>query len=502
VPRLPLIRLARARREYLVVGLLVTGLAALFVVVQRGSVATYDGQIVYTVARSIVHGRLTVDPSLDAYGMHTPYSSYGIDISLVVALQQALGLSAPVLVTLANPILLTVAGGLLYPIGRRLGWSSRLCVFVAMGYAGLTMALQDSQDLFSEPGIALGLALIVLGLLRWQGAAGARTLDGPLLVGVGLGIAILFRADSLLLLAPLLLLTPWVVPDGWRRPLAWVTAAGPVLPALAWTAFYSYQRSGTVVPQQYGISFSTPLLHGLDGLLLSPGKSLFVFNPVLLISIPGAVLLFRRHRGLTVLLGAFVVLRILFYARWRAWEGGVSWGPRFLMPCVVPLLLFAGEALRRIPALPAVSRRVAVVAVASLVAASAVVSAASVWVPFEASYRAALPTPGLKGEAAHAAQRKQIDRYMFTIEPSAIPWNLRHWDGARGMRNFRDGVTGAGLLEAVIAVVAAGGALVLAESAPRAGRGDRHPGVRLSAPCPSPRPLPVLHGPPPSGRRS
>jgi hypothetical protein len=33
-----------------------------------------------------------------------------------------------------------------------------------------------------------------------------------------------------------------------------------------------------------------------------------------------------------------VALRVLFFARWWSWDGGVSWGPRFLVP-IVPLMM-------------------------------------------------------------------------------------------------------------------------------------------------------------------
>src|SRR5207249_1630831 len=108
------------------------------------------------------------------------------------------------------------------------------------------------------------------------------------------------------------------------------------------------------------------------------GKSLFVFNPFLVLAIPGAVALLRRDRALTVLVLVLVAARVLFFARWSAWYGGVAWGPRLLMPVVGPLSLLAVYALSRIPRLPVALRIPATIGVAGLVVVSAVVSLASV----------------------------------------------------------------------------------------------------------------------------
>lgn len=72
-------------------------------------------------------------------------------------------------------------------------------------------------------------------------------------------------------------------------------------------------------------------------MLLSPGKSLFLYAPVALLAPAGAPLLWRRQRLETILLIGLVVAHVLLYAHWHAWDGGGVWGPRLLLP-IVPLL--------------------------------------------------------------------------------------------------------------------------------------------------------------------
>jgi hypothetical protein len=445
------------RRDRLLAGLAAVGLLALFVAVQRGVVSTYDSKIAIATARAMAEGHLHLDPADDVFGRHLPYSHYGIGMALVIlplyVLQRALHAPPEMLVTLASPVLLAATGAVLYLSGRELGWSRRRSLAPALVFGALTMALQISQDLFSEPGVALGAALLLLGLLRWRNGRSS----GPWLVGLGIGAAVLFRTDSILLLGVGLLLLPAFVP--WRRllgqPWGWVGLLLPIAAALAWTGWYSLLRDGTLIPQVYGGSFKAPLWHGLYGLLLSGGKSLFVFNPVLLLAVPGAVLLWRRDRALTVLVLVLVAARALFFARWSVWYGGVAWGPRFLMPVVGPLSLLAVYALSRIGRLPVQLRIPAGIGAAALVAVSAVVSLASVWVWQGASWEwARHRPPGLEGEALRQFRTERRTGYFNSLENNAIAYNLRHLERLNPtfpLHHFRGGPTLVGLVALAMA---------------------------------------------------
>jgi hypothetical protein len=79
-------------------------------------------------------------------------------------------------------------------------------------------------------------------------------------------------------------------------------------------------------------------------LLFSPGKGLFVFSPVLLM--PAAFLraLWRCGRAEVLLLLAISAICLAVYCRWHAWDGGLCWGPRFLVPLIAPWLALMGRA--------------------------------------------------------------------------------------------------------------------------------------------------------------
>ena len=75
----------------------------------------------------------------------------------------------------------------------------------------------------------------------------------------------------------------------------------PILVAILLVGAYNAVRFGSPAETGYGETaqaFTTPLYIGLYGLLLSPGKSVFLYAPILLAAIFGWFPLRRRHAAL------------------------------------------------------------------------------------------------------------------------------------------------------------------------------------------------------------
>ncbi len=132
--------------------------------------------------------------------------------------------------------------------------------------------------------------------------------------------------------------------------------------------------------------FETPFHVGFFGALFTPEKSIFLFDPLLVLTLLVSILLWRRFRPeIKAYVAAFVLLLlayICFYARYTVWSGDFAWGDRYVSTTAelvafisVPLLLRHGAQ---------VGRFVRAVGMA-LVAAGAVIQLASVafWVPLE-----------------------------------------------------------------------------------------------------------------------
>lgn len=96
--------------------------------------------------------------------------------------------------------------------------------------------------------------------------------------------------------------------------------------------------------------FSTPFPTGFFGLLFSPERSIFLFDPLLIVTFILSLRYWKRLsyvvKALLISLNFLLFTYISFYAKWFAWGGAGSWGSRFTTVPVqllsllsIPLLL-------------------------------------------------------------------------------------------------------------------------------------------------------------------
>jgi hypothetical protein len=222
----------------------------------------------------------------------------------------------------------------LYDLARRMfGTRRALGVALAAGFTGLLWPY--ARVLFAEPLLALALtgAVTLLAAHPAHAAGPGRVLLAGMLFGVG----VLARAALVIYTLPLLVLVVWGA-ENWRAAAGRVMAFGVgLVPCVLGLLAYNGLRFGD--PLQFGYGgegFTTPPGEGVVGLLFSPGKSVFLYVPPLVLS----VLLWPRFRRAYPALGVFLSLSwgvaLVCYGMWWAWHGGWSWGPRLLVP-LLPL---------------------------------------------------------------------------------------------------------------------------------------------------------------------
>ena len=247
-----------------------------------------------------------------------------------------------------------------------------------------------------------------------------------LVLGSGaLGLNLLTRLTTLLDLTAaglFLALVLWFERAGWReigrRFRTYAKIAVPVyLFFLFLDRLYQFYRFGTwmdtyvhyftlehrlhdpTLPRNY--PWETPFHVGFLGPLVSPEKSIFLFDPLLVATILLAVFLVRApaksvdsrgqlDRGAlpapvsAYLLAALILVvgYICFYARYTVWSGDFAWGDRYVSTAVQLAAFISVPILLKFRA--AMGRTVARACVA-LVAASLVVQLASIafWMPLE-----------------------------------------------------------------------------------------------------------------------
>jgi hypothetical protein len=336
-------------------------LAALYSSTALGRIDSFDGEIMFRVAESLVErGSLQITDEI--YHANEPYAVYGLGTSLAVLpfylAAKALAFDPRMAASLLNPLVTAATATVLYLFGRRLHFSRRLAVGVALMFGVGTLAWPYAKTFFSEPLTAfLLLSAAYLAYLLRQ-----RWLTWPAVgCGAALGFAVLTREDSAAVLPFYAAYLLW--PGRPRLTVAGVLALGlPLAALLGVTAYYHALR----FPDLFGtyaartgntiVWDGATLATGLYGQLLSSGKGLLFYTPLVLLAIPAWGLFWRRSPHLCLLFTAIVVERIVFFSFLPRWFGGICWGPRYIVP-IVPFLLLAVGFLLQQPAWRTTARR-------------------------------------------------------------------------------------------------------------------------------------------------
>jgi hypothetical protein len=236
-------------------------------------------------------------------------------------------------------------------------WFERL---IASGIVSLTAVLlfwTASEDL-SPAGAAAVALVFAFGTPAWSSASRALWQHAPSMLvltaalmlqrrashfgalGILLGFAYVIRPTNSI---PVVLMTIWVAYSHRRRTVEYVLGLSAVLVlfVIANYRVYGAPLSPYYHPGHWG--HSVFVTEALLGTLISPGRGLFVYSPVLLFSIAGIVLKCRQGRftSLDVALVACLVLHwVALAVAAPTWWAGFSYGPRFFADMLPYLAYF------------------------------------------------------------------------------------------------------------------------------------------------------------------
>ncbi len=117
----------------------------------------------------------------------------------------------------------------------------------------------------------------------------------------------------------------------------WIAIGLGTVAIYQWMIFGNPFASG--YSERNAASFSTPLFVGLYGLLLSSGKSFFLYAPVTILFFVAARRFRERFRQEFIFIVSMSLVMVVFHAKFFSWAADGSWGPRYLLP-LIPLLVF------------------------------------------------------------------------------------------------------------------------------------------------------------------
>jgi hypothetical protein len=329
-----------------------------------GRIVGSDEVTMLQLARAIAHGGIAVPEGATQQGPDGRFYSKNTAGQAVLALPfvvtgdiaaAAAGFEGPrrelaarFVVSFFNAAVAAALLAWLYVVLRRMrvAATNALAASVMLGFT--TPLWIYAKSFMAEPVEALGLLLALAGAAR----AGASASRGEAQAGereAALGAFLAVSAKLGMLPIVLACLTA----AGFRRPRAWLVPLAGVAAALVGHALYNALRFGTPFETGYGAqaslaAFSTPLWVGGYGLLLSSGKGVAWFAPMVWLAPAGlaAMLRSRSHsdaarRGDDVRRAGWAILAawalsVVLYGRFQHWGGDGSWGPRYLVP-LLPL---------------------------------------------------------------------------------------------------------------------------------------------------------------------
>ena len=242
-----------------------------------------------------------------------------------------------------------------------MGFQQRVSVLLTLVYGLATMVWPYSKSFMSETTLNVAILGGVYGALRYVQEKGRLWL---FLSGACLGFAVLTKVTALVVIPVIVVYTAASLKTKKSLLHLLFYFVPPLAAFFGLQAWHNLVRYGNVWELGYragsdALGFSTPLLVGLWGLLLSPGKSFFLYAPVTLLAFFCLRSFVRYRRNEALLVIGISILFVLFHARWWSWAGDWAWGPRFLLVITPYVLLPCGvlfEKWKELEKVPPMSR--------------------------------------------------------------------------------------------------------------------------------------------------
>jgi len=308
-----------------------------------GQFTSVDELALYVMTESVVQDGNLNTPQLTFAAYHNPVGDIEPGLPLVASplyfiSQQSGHLNNIQVVMLLNPLVTAMTAGVLFGIGRLLGYSINGSAFAALTFGLTTLAWPYARSLYREPLVGFAWSLGLLGLVLWQcrgqrkwAIAGGIILVLTLFIKVTAVVAIPFIFAAALAGSN---------KTDKRNRLLLVLGGVAVLAVILFLVAYNWRFGSALNFRSLSFGSLEMSAKRVYGQLLSPAKGLVFYMPVVLLTIPGLVLLWRRHRAIAVTAVLPLLATAVAYSAYGSWFGGQSWGPRFLIPAL-PLLMIS-----------------------------------------------------------------------------------------------------------------------------------------------------------------
>ncbi len=320
-------------------------LASVYLLTFGGRFGSIDEFAIYAVAESLVQVGRPATPQLEFAKIHNPVGQVEPGQAVLAAPLYALarslsGVNTIHAVMLVNVFVTALAGAGLFLLARGLGFRPKGALVAGLGFGLATMAWPYARTFLREPAVGLAWVAALGAFVGWQrsgrpGLAGVWIL---FLLGAATIKVTAAAALPAFLTAALVFGTKPKSGGTARLAAAGLVALMGAVAVAAWR--FGLDDLLRILPDYSPAN----ILVRTYGQLFSPAKGLLFFSPLVLLAVPGWVGVWNRSRPVASAALGTVLVTLLVYGGYDAWYGGLTWGPRFMVP-LLPLLTLPVAAL-------------------------------------------------------------------------------------------------------------------------------------------------------------
>jgi hypothetical protein len=250
-----------------------------------------------------------------------------------------------VYLSITNCLITALTAVALFNIAIRFKFPRKVAIWMTLVFGLMSPAFAYQKQDFAQPLAALLITLTILLYLDIYDPDNKQKKYLTLtLASLCLGLLLLTRTEAQLIVVPLFvgfsLVKVWH--SSWREKVfTGMALLIPLTLCVALRGEINYLKTGLFFGVQgYALtSFGDirAIVAAFLGLLVSPGRGLLIFFPLALFAPVGAYRMFEPQRLWCGMFVGLIVLHLAMFSIWPIWWGGLSWGPRFLVP-ILPLV--------------------------------------------------------------------------------------------------------------------------------------------------------------------
>lgn len=327
-----------------------------FLIFYWGHFYTSDEMLMAMTAKSIVDSHSLTFPEI--YGKTS--SRYGIAVPILAIpfymIDKIVWNFIPeagddiLFFNLLNVFTTAALGLMIYLLSMKIYRNEKISAILSLITILTSDFLPNSRTLLSEPLFTLVLITAFYFIVKGENLTDMQVdssdkdkvnyYQNSFLIGVFLSLAILTRFIGFILLPPVFLYILFQRNAIRQKSIGLILLILPICFAFFINLCINKIIRGSYFSAGYSDSgFTTPLIPGLYGILLSVGRGLFIYNPLAIFGVIFFLKFIKEHQRFGLLTLAAIIIWIVFHAKFFMWWAGWTYGSRFLDP-IIPFIYF------------------------------------------------------------------------------------------------------------------------------------------------------------------